>query len=318
MKKLTLLLLVVGTIGAYAQKTKKARDKDAIKSMCGCYEVTFQYAETFRNDTAYDLRENFSTGASAEWIFVDEETEDKIVIQHILVARDTIIIKHWRQDWLFENQDFYTYVKNQHWQFEEEKPGKIKGQWTQKVYQVDDGPRYEGTATWIHEDGKHYWEAWADAPLPRREHTKRDDYNVMRRRNRHQLTGYGWVHEQDNKKIIRQNGKDSLLVMEKGYNKYRAIDEANCKAAKTWWKENKDYWRMVRSVWQEIFDREKDLYFKKGINGTSRWEALFALQNEFKSQDKEVMRKKVMDTIEKYMKQGEGSNDPARKEKSAY
>lgn len=306
------------TLGALAQPSKKTKDKEAIKSMCGCYEVTFQYAETFRNDTAYDFRDNFITGASAEWIFVDEETEDKIVIQHILVAQDTIVIKHWRQDWLFENQNFHTYLKNQHWQFQERYSKEVKGQWTQKVYQVDDGPRYEGTATWIHQDGKQYWEAWADAPLPRRERTKRDDYNVMVRRNRHQITDYGWVHEQDNKKMIRQNGQDSLLVMEKGYNKYRKINEDECKAAKEWWEENKDYWRMVRSVWQEIFDQENDLYFQKEINGTRRWEALFALQDEYKAQNRDAMRKKVMNTIEKYMRKGEGGNSPVKKDEASY
>ena len=26
----------------------------------------------------------------------------------------------------------------------------VRGQWTQKVYQVDDSPRYEGSSTWVH------------------------------------------------------------------------------------------------------------------------------------------------------------------------
>lgn len=53
-------------------------------------------------------------------------------------------------------------------------------------------------------DGKDYWENKTSSPLPRREYTKRDDYNVMLRGNRHEITDYGWMHEQDNDKMIRQ------------------------------------------------------------------------------------------------------------------
>ncbi|MFB6306610.1 MAG: DUF6607 family protein [Flavobacteriales bacterium] len=105
--------LLIGNI-LFAQD-KKQKDKKAIKAMTGCYEVSFRYAETFRMDTSYEYHDRYSTGASAEWIFVDEETEDEIVIQHILVARDTIVIKHWRQDWLYEHNRLMSFVKNKHW-----------------------------------------------------------------------------------------------------------------------------------------------------------------------------------------------------------
>ena len=81
----------------------------------------------------------------------------------------------------------------------------VKGQWSQKVYQVDDSPRYEGTGTWVHVDGKSYWENVSNAPLPRRERTKRKDYNLMIRNNRHQITDQGWIQIQDNKKILKNN-----------------------------------------------------------------------------------------------------------------
>ena len=47
----------------------------------------------------------------------------------------------------------------------------VKKQWTQKVYQVDDSPRYSGSATWVHVDGKRYWQNKTGAPLPRREYS---------------------------------------------------------------------------------------------------------------------------------------------------
>ena len=69
-----------------------------------------------------------------------------------------------------------------------------------------------GTA-WVHFDDKSYWENITDAPLPRREYTKRDDYNLMRRGNRHEIVHDGWIHEQDNLKIIRNN-TDFVLAEE--------------------------------------------------------------------------------------------------------
>ena len=57
-------------------------------------------------------------------------------------------------------------------------------------------------------------ESEADAPLPRREYTKRNDYNVLKRINRHEIKDFGWVHEQDNLKILRENS-DNLLLKKK-------------------------------------------------------------------------------------------------------
>lgn len=295
------LLLVAITSVSFAQQSEKQQDKKSIKAMCGCYEVTFKYAETFPSSTAYKRHEPYTTNASAEWIFVDEETENKVVIQHLLLARDTIVIKHWRQDWLYENSDFHDFEKNNHWQYASLPKEKVKGQWTQKVYQVDDGPRYEGSASWIQKDGKHFWENTTDAPLPRREYTKRDDYNVMERRNRHEITDYGWLHEQDNQKIIRKNGKDSVLVMEKGYNIYKKIDASQCKAAKQWWEKNKAYWRLVRSVWNEVYSKKEDLYFQSEINDKKRWERLFELQEKFTGNNAETLKKEIREIIDQYI-----------------
>lgn len=91
-----------------------------------------------------------------------------------------MIIKHWRQDWLYENTDLYSFDKGTSWKYKKLDKKAVKGQWTQKVYQVDDSPRYEGSSTWVHVDGKDYWANVADAPLPRREQTHRNDYNVLK------------------------------------------------------------------------------------------------------------------------------------------
>jgi hypothetical protein len=177
MKILISKLLVFFVAINLSAQTKKQKDINAIKSMCGCFEVNFKFAETFSysKDSIYKSSENYSAGA-LEWAQLVNDEKNNIIIQHILIAGDEdnpYVIKHWRQDWLYENSDFYYYDHNNKWIYKHKKQNEVKGQWSQKVYQVDDSPRYEGTATWIHADGRSFWSNSTDAPLPRREITKR-------------------------------------------------------------------------------------------------------------------------------------------------
>ena len=94
-------------------QTKKEKDQTSIKDMCGCFEVTFNFAETFSysNDSLYKPSET-KVDKGLEWAQLVEDEDNKISIQHLLqVGRPDSphIVKHWRQDWLFENTDFYTY-----------------------------------------------------------------------------------------------------------------------------------------------------------------------------------------------------------------
>ncbi len=44
-------------------------------------------------------------------------------------------------------------------------------------------------------------------------------------RSRHEIKDYGWLHDQDNDKIIREQGKEDLIIAkEKGYNTYVRVD----------------------------------------------------------------------------------------------
>ncbi|WP_417443674.1 DUF6607 family protein [Joostella sp.] len=282
MKKLTLILgltLSMTSLSTIAQGNKKAQDQENIKDMCGCYEVRFNFAETFNNakDSTYQPSKVKQVGA-LEWVELVEDKSDKIVMQHLLIANDTMIIKHWRQDWLYENTDLYMFNKDKKWNFEQLSKEEVKGQWTQKVYQVDDSPRYEGSATWVHVDGKNYWVNTTDAPLPRREHTIRDDYNVTKRRNIHAITDYGWLHEQDNDKIVRDdNGNDFVLAQEKGYDTYTKVADSKCKAAQDWWKDNKKFWKVVRNKWQDLFDENKDIELKKSVDNKPLFAHLFSM-----------------------------------------
>tara|TARA_R110002049_G_scaffold47627_5_gene137738 strand:+ start:3512 stop:4414 length:903 start_codon:yes stop_codon:yes gene_type:complete len=280
-------------------QNKKEQDAEAIKKMCGCFEATFNFAETFNysNDSLYKPSKT-KVDKGLEWAGLITDSDNKISIQHILQVgnpSDPMIIKHWRQDWLYENTNLYTYDSNNVWTFQKKPVSEVTGQWTQKVYQVDDSPRYEGTATWVHVDGKSYWENTTDAPLPRREYTTRSDYNLTVRGNRHEITDFGWVHDQDNEKVIRETGKDDVvLAKEKGYNTYVKVDDSRCAAAAKWWKENDQKWATVRSKWDEVYARNKDLVLEEKVKNKVLYKYLF--------DDEYTEEAKIEDVIESFVK----------------
>ncbi|WP_047789223.1 DUF6607 family protein [Tenacibaculum mesophilum] len=291
-----LLILSALTINA---QNKKKKDRAAIKKMCGCYEVTFNFAETFNfsKDSLYKPSKT-KTDKALEWAGLIVDENDKISIQHLLQVGNPAnphIVKHWRQDWLYENTDFYMFNGNNNWLYKNKPKSEVKKQWTQKVYQVDDSPRYEGSGTWVHVDGKSYWENTTDAPLPRREYTKRSDYNVTERGNRHEITSYGWLHDQDNKKIIREEGKkDIVIAHEKGYNTYVKVDDNKCKAAQDWWKKNSAKWQKVRSKWDEVYGRNTNLSLETKVNNKPLYKHLFS--------EKVSEEQQINETIESFVK----------------
>lgn len=267
------------TVGANAQD-KKQKDSKAITAMCGCYEVEFNFDETFQTSKDPNYKPSpTKKDYGLEWVELVENNPNKIVMQHLLIVGDTTIVKHWRQDWEYENTKFYKFYKDKTWKFVTLPKSEVKGEWTQRVFQVDDSPRYEGTAIWIHADGTSYWKNTTDAPLPRREHTIRNDYNVLKRRNIHEITKYGWLHEQDNEKIVRsETGTDKTIAYEKGMDYYRKVDDSKCVAAQNYWKKNKQMWKNVRNKWQAIFDLNKDLNLESTIDGKPLFMHLFDLK----------------------------------------
>lgn len=285
MKQLTIFALFsIAFIFNINAQNKKKQDHKAIKDMCGCYEVSFNFAETFNYDTdSTYVPSRVKHDRGLEWVELVKDDKDEIVMQHLLIVetkQGPYIVKHWRQDWLFENTELYTYDHNNKWHFEKRPKKDVKGQWTQKVFQVDDSPRYEGSASWVHVDGKSYWENTTSAPLPRREYTQRSDYNVTVRTNRHEITDSGWVHDQDNDKVFRETGKkDVIIAQEKGYNKYVKVADSKCVAAQEYWKKNAGKWAVVRNTWDAIFARNKDLILAEKVDNKVLFKYLFDDEN---------------------------------------
>ena len=272
----TAFILVAINLNA---QSKLKKDIASIKQMSGCFEITFEFSETFiySKDSLYQPSKN-KTDRGLEWAQLVVDEKDRITIQHILQVGDSsdpYIVKHWRQDWLYQNQEFYHYDGDNNWKYVKLPKQDVKGQWTQKVFQVDDSPRYEGSSSWVHIDGKSYWENYTDAPLPRRERTIRSDYNVLNRGNRHEIKEIGWVHDQNNKKIVRSENKDLVIAMEKGYNTYKRVEDEKCSGASDWWEENKEKWELVRLKWDEVFSRNSQLSLKSQVDDKPLFMYLF-------------------------------------------
>jgi hypothetical protein len=280
MKRITLLLVFIITAIVAKAQLKIDQDREAIKSLAGFYKVTFNYAETFSPDDDYKFHERHRSSAK-EWAVILEDSPKKIVIQHLLVMRgDSIIIKHWREDWTYEDSLFFAYDKDNAWKKITLTASDVKGKWTQKVYQVDDSPRYQAIGTWVHVDGRHQWQSNTDSPLPRRESTERNDYNVLNRGNNLYLTANGWMFEQDNKKIIRSATGDKLLALEKGMEEFVRTDPKSFGYAQEWWKKQAGFWKDTRETWDTVFAENQLLKLVLKVDNKLLYEQLFALGDQ--------------------------------------
>lgn len=226
-----------------------------------------------------------------------------MALQHLLVINDTIIVKHWREEWVYEHDEILEFQGDRVWTRKSLPAESVKGSWTQTIWEVNDEPRYQGKGQWIHNDEKTYWESTVDAPLPRREYTKRSDYNILRRQNRLILRENGYVHEQDNQKIKREQGADRLIVLEKGYNTYYRVEESECAPARKYWKENQLFWTLVRRNWEQILEGVAQVKVEEKVEDKILGEHFSALFNEWKATKmKETeLNRRIREVIESFV-----------------
>ena len=177
--------------------------------MQGKYRVYFDFMETMGFVEDYQPKQPYQSWAT-EYVKVIEDEKDFISLQHIIVMYfkqdapvDIHCMKHWRQDWKYEDSVINTFTGNETWVKSKIPWSAKKGTWSQSAYQVDDSPRYQSYGNWIHSENFSSWtskETWR--PLPRREFSIRDDYDVLVGVNIQTITPTGWVHEQNNKKVV--------------------------------------------------------------------------------------------------------------------
>ncbi len=243
------------TTAAARTQAEFEADRDAILAMVGEYNVTFAFREFLPMDAGYELADDKTTPAT-EVVYVIEDTGDYIALQHLLLVGDPTsptVIKHWRQDWQYQPERLMAYQGFGTWTMDEVSSEDRAGAWSQTVYQVDDSPRYGGIATWVHGSNASTWEPEATyRPLPRRDATIRDDYDVIEAVNRHTVLEWGWTHEQDNSKVVLRDGQSRELVREHGLNTYTRGDLLGDSAAAEYWAATEAYWAEVRDAWDTI------------------------------------------------------------------
>lgn len=231
------------------------RDRQAILAQAGDFRVHFDMRETVNFVAGYEPLAPKTSGGH-EIVRVISDTGDRISLQHILVMEhegQTMVIKHWRQDWVYEPTTVLTYAGPDTWTLSPVTETERDGAWSQTVWQTDDSPRYGGVGKWSHENGLAEWaSAPSWRPLARRDAIRDPVYDRYLGVNRHALTPWGWVHIQDNLKMQSASGPEgdlSVVVHEDVVNSYRRFDGFDPGPGDDYWAATQTYWAAVRDAW---------------------------------------------------------------------
>lgn len=280
-------------------------DREAILAMAGEFEVLFNFEETVGLQPDYRLKDAYQETAT-EMVVVVKDTPEQIILQHILsVGSGKRVVKHWKQVWTWEDTRLVEFQGREQWKIREMEPSAVAGTWSQLVTQVDDSPRYESYGKWEHDAGYSRWQSKRTArPLPRREYTKRDDYQILQAVNRHSITPYGWVHEQDNvKQIVDEDDKPTAYIaVEQGVNYYDRTEDEDFTKARDYWEKTHEFWGTVSRFWEEIEARESEFAIVKEIEGESLMEEMFAIAKTLVEEDEAAPgEEEVIAVIERFV-----------------
>jgi hypothetical protein len=256
-------------------------DRLSILAMTGEFRVRFSFDETAALAAAYEPHAA-QRSSGTEMVFVIEDSGEYISLQHILVMKfkdEVHVVKHWRQDWQYQPGEILRYEGLGRYRRERLSAQETRGQWLQAVYEVDDAPRYSGLGYWTHADGVDAWTSEPTLrPLPRREYTKRTDYQAIAAINRHSLTPAGWVHEQDNTKLrIEADGSRQAIARERGINSYTRIDDFDFAPGREYWQQTGAFWSQVRREWERGIAAGESFSLMPEPNGEPRIEKVFEL-----------------------------------------
>jgi hypothetical protein len=245
------------------------RDRRAILAMAGTFRTTFDFLEVVGFRSGFVPDRPYQSWAT-EYVYVVRDEPRLISLQHLLVMfmqspdgglEGPFVTKHWRQEWRYEDTELLTHRGHNTWARERIRPAEAKGTWTQAVFQVDDSPRYEAYGRWQHFGNVSTWlssTTWR--PLPRREFSVRQDYDVLIGTNRHTITPTGWVQEEENLKLdLDERGRpvdaQPVLAKEIGLNRYEQLDGFDDSAARRYRERTEPFWDEVRAAWRDVAAR---------------------------------------------------------------
>ena len=293
--------------------SKFERDRTAILAMAGGYRVDFSFIETVGFSAEFKRDKPYHSWGT-EYVYVIEDEQEFISLQHVMVMyfkqgdgsiSDPMIMKHWRQDWTYQDTSLLEYVHNSTWVKRKVAAADAKGTWSQAVFQVDDSPRYESNGRWLHNSSFSTWlSATTRRPLPRREFSIRKDYDALEGFNRHSITRHGWVQEEENWKLsLDDNGKPNTdnpyLSKEVGVAKYQLTKDVDFTPGDLYVQKTADFWKAVRSEWSALISANPSLSLKKTVDGQPLFMALFSsAETEYQAKD---MKKSITAIITQYV-----------------
>ena len=266
------------------------RDRRAILAMAGTYRVTFDFLEIVPYVAPQEPLAPYQSWAT-EKIYVDRDDGESISLVHILEMRvlqedgsvsEPMVTKHWRQDWRYEPAHLVEYHGGDRWERRSLSAVQRQGAWAQTVYQVDESPRYASVGRWQHTPSFSTWlsgDTWR--PLPRREWSVRDDYQVLIGTNRHTIFPTGWIQEENNLKAVLSeqrtlHASEPFRAREYGVARYERIRDADFSAADDYYEQTKVFWNQVRDRWSALFESEGSVTLRGPVDKLGLFRPLFA------------------------------------------
>ena len=262
--------------------------------MAGTYRVTFDFLEITSFAAQAKLNAPYQSWGT-EKVYVASDTGKAISLAHVLEMRviqqdgsvsEPMVTKHWRQDWQYAPTHIVEYQGRDRWQRRKLSAAETKNAWVQTVYQVDESPRYASTGRWQHSAMFSTWlsgDTWR--PLPRREWSVRDDYQVLLGTNRHTVTATGWIQEENNLKAVltatRQiDAVQPYLAREYGVARYERIRDADFAGADQYFKATQVFWDRVRDAWSTAFVKQGTITLRGPVDKLGLFRPLFAHADE--------------------------------------
>jgi hypothetical protein len=268
------------------------RDRRAILAMAGTYRVTFDFLEVTPFGAQDGPKAPYQSWGT-EKVYVDSDKGEFISLVHILEMRivqadgtisEPMVTKHWRQDWQYHPTHIVEYKGNDRWERRQLTSAEGFGlrPWMQTVYQVDESPRYASLGRWQHTGSFSSWqslETWR--PLPRREWSVRQDYQVLAGTNRHTIIADGWIQEENNLKAVLTTAREldpsrPYVAREYGVARYERIRDADFAGADSYYEDTKEFWDQVRDRWSKVFADRGTVTLRGPVDKLGLFQPLFA------------------------------------------
>ncbi len=277
-----------------ADLSAQERDRRAILAMAGDFRTSFDFIETVGFTEGYQPLAPYQSWGT-ERVYVVENRGNFVSLQHIIVMHfvndagvvsDPMVVKHWRQDWRYQDQTMHEFQGRGSFQRRKLDAASAAGSWTQTVFQVDDSPRYEAKGQWVHAAGVSFWKSDdRRRPLPRREFSVRDDYQALYGSHRITITPSGWTQEEDTLKLVladdnRPVADRPYLAREAGLSRYERLQNYDFSAGDAYWQKTENFWSAVRRFWQGVYNNAAEFNVAKSVEGKPMYRALFALADQ--------------------------------------